>query len=266
MSEEITKIYFFSGTGNSLKIAKDIGRNLGEHELISIAELMNNDKDIIIEGDLIGFVFPVYWARPPMVIQEFIKRAKFGNTSYIFTITDGGGLFGKSLKIFERLLIKKGKKSNAGFIIGMPGNHPKIVSMQRIKPAEHYQQEIIKIKKIVEIVKQRKTHKMETNLGLLGMLFSYLAFRKLVEMSRANEIDNEFYVTDFCRSCGTCEKICPANNIFESKLVPKWRSHCINCLACYHHCPQKAIQIQGLETEKLERYHHPEITIEELFG
>lgn len=266
MSNEVAKIYYFSGTGNSLKIAKDMGRNLGEHELISISVLMKDDKEFIIEGDVIGFVFPVYFARPPIVIQEFIKRAYFGNISYVFTITNGGGLFGKSLKIFEQLLRKKGKKSNSGFIISMPGNHPKIASMQRKKPTEHYQQEIIKINKIVEIVNHRKNHKLETNFGLFGSLFSYLAFKKPVKASIAKELDKEFYVNDYCINCGTCERICPANNIYESISVPKWRNNCMNCLACYHHCPQKAIQIQGMKTEELDRYHHPAITIEELFS
>jgi len=265
MSNKITKIYYFTGTGNSLKIAKDVGINLGNHELISIPELMNAEKKIVIAGDLVGFIFPVYFARPPAVIHEFIERAEFGNISYIFTIADGGGLFGKSLKIFGKLLVKKEKKMDAGFVISMPGNHPKIASMQRKKPVEHFEQETTKVNEIIKIINERKTHKIETNYGLLGSFFSYIAFKKPVEASHAKELDKEFYVKGNCTSCGTCERICPVNNILESIILPKWQNQCINCLACYHHCPQKAIQIRGMETEELDRYSHPEITIEELF-
>ena len=265
MDNKAVKIYYFTGTGNSLKIAKDIGSKLGEHELIFIPKLMKEEKKIVIEGDIVGFIFPVYFARPPVFIQEFIEKAEFGNTSYIFTVTNGGGLFCKALKIFEKTLEKKSKKLDAGFIISMPGNHPKIASMQRKKPAEHYEQEAIKVNEIVKIVSEKKPHKIETNFGLLGSFFSYSAFKKPYKASKAKELDKDFWVNDDCINCGTCERICPVDNIIESKTKPKWQHQCINCLACFHHCPQKAIQL-GKETEKMDRYHHPEITVEEIIG
>ena len=264
MENEVTKIYYLTGTGNSLKIAKDVGSKMGDHELIFIPELMKNENKYVIEGNTVGFIFPVYFARPPAVIREFIEKADFGKTSYIFTVMDGGGLFGRSLKIFDKLLKKKGKRLDAGFVIGMPGNHPKIASMQRIKPAVHYEQEAIKVDEIIGIVKEKKPHKIETNYGLLGSFFSHLAFRKPYAASLAKELDKYFRVDDNCINCGTCESICPVDNINNSDKASKWLNHCINCLACYHHCPQEAIQIMGMETEKLDRYHHPEIAIEEI--
>jgi ferredoxin len=266
MDKKVVKIYYFTGTGNSLKIAKDVGFKLGEHELIFIPALMKEENRIVIEGDIIGFIFPVYFARPPVFIQEFIEKADFGNTSYIFTIIDGGGLFGKALKIFEKVLKKKGKKLDAGFVISMPGNHPKIASLERKKPAEHYEQEAIKVNEIARIISEKKSHEAETNFGLLGSFFSYYAFRKPYEASKAKELDKEFWVDDNCINCGTCERICPVDNILELKTGPKWQHQCINCLTCYHHCPQKAIQIGGMETEELDRYHHPEFAIEEIIG
>jgi flavodoxin len=60
---ESTKIYYFSGTGNSLSIAKDLQSTLKNVELLSIAELMRRPGEIVIKGDVIGFVFPVYFGR-----------------------------------------------------------------------------------------------------------------------------------------------------------------------------------------------------------
>ena len=52
-----TEIYYFSGTGNSLVVAKDVAeKNNGK--LVSIPSLMNK-KSIKTEADVIGFVFPI---------------------------------------------------------------------------------------------------------------------------------------------------------------------------------------------------------------
>ncbi len=38
-------IYYFSGTGNSLKVAKDIAAGLGDTEIISIGEAIKKDGE-----------------------------------------------------------------------------------------------------------------------------------------------------------------------------------------------------------------------------
>ncbi len=265
MESSTAKLYYFTGTGNSLKIAKDIGMQIGKHELIPITKLMNQNKDIIIDGDIVGFVFPVYFARPPVFIKEFIEKAEFKDTSYIFAVQNGGGMFGKSLKIFEEYINEKSKNLDAGFIIGMPGNHPKIAAMQKTTPEEHYAQETIKVKKIVKHIKAKIPNTIETNYGLMGNILSYLAFRKPYNDSIKHELDKIFYVNENCINCGTCERVCPVDNITDSNVKPIWNNRCINCLACYHHCEQKAIIMTG-EEKFVERYTHPEIGLEEIMG
>ena len=136
MSGKVTKLYYHTGTGNSLKIARDIGSRLGDHELISISGLMRAKRKTVVEGDIIGFIFPVYFARPPVFLQEFIESADFGDTAYVFAVANGGGLFGRALEILEKIFMEKGVSIDSGFVIGMPGNHPKIASMQKKTPDE----------------------------------------------------------------------------------------------------------------------------------
>jgi ferredoxin/flavodoxin len=265
MKPNTVKLYYFSGTGNSLKIAKDIGGQIGEHELISMTRLAKLDENIVIDADTVGFIFPVYFARPPVFVREFIEKAVFKDTSYIFAVENGGGLFGRSLKIFEKYINNKGKKLSAGFVVSMPGNHPKIASMQKTGPEEHYAREAIKTAEIAEIIKGKKPHKIETNFGPMGYVLSYLAFKKPYKGSENKELDKAFYVNDNCIGCGTCVKICPVGNISLSQSKPHWKNNCANCLACYHHCAQKAIVMVG-EEKHLDRYYHPDIRLEELFS
>ena len=51
------EIYYFSGTGNSLYVAKELQKRIPETNLIPIVSLLS--KDIIkTDGETVGFVFP----------------------------------------------------------------------------------------------------------------------------------------------------------------------------------------------------------------
>ncbi|WP_446776238.1 EFR1 family ferrodoxin, partial [Macellibacteroides fermentans] len=64
-----------------------------------------------------------------------------------------------------------------------------------------------------------------------------------------------FFATDSCISCGLCEKACPVHNI---RVVdkPVWGEFCTSCLACYHVCPQQAVQY-GKATRNKHQYFNP---------
>ncbi|MCE5215029.1 MAG: hypothetical protein LLF83_09970, partial [Methanobacterium sp.] len=63
-----TKIFYFTGTGNSLAVAQDIANELDDSELISIPSVIN--EKIKANSPTIGLVFPVYmWGMPHMVVE-----------------------------------------------------------------------------------------------------------------------------------------------------------------------------------------------------
>ena len=73
-------IFYYSGTGNSLWIAKEIGKYQNER-LINIAtEMKKNQEEYVYElerKEKIGFVFPTYSWAPPQIVEHFIKKIKF---------------------------------------------------------------------------------------------------------------------------------------------------------------------------------------------
>ena len=267
MAGRVVKLYYHTGTGNSLKIAKDIGSRLGDHQLISISRQVKANQKTLIEGDTIGFIFPVYFARPPVFLQEFIEKADFGETAYVFAVANGGGLFGRALELLENIFRKKGKSMDSGFIVGMPGNHPKIASMVKKTPEEYYMRETERVDEIATIVDGHAPHEIESNYGLLGFFLSNLAFRTPYNLSKDHMLDEILWRDDRCDNCGICEKVCPVDNITLTKSDayssgPIWQHRCINCAACYHHCPKESIQF-GKE-KPMKRYRHPEIDLTEI--
>lgn len=67
-----TIIYYFTGTGNSLMLARNLG-NILDAKLVSIANVINNPINIE-EAEVIGFIFPLYYQTVPIIVQDFIKK------------------------------------------------------------------------------------------------------------------------------------------------------------------------------------------------
>jgi len=84
-------VFYFSGTGNSLYVAKRIAKTNNE-ELVSIASLLTREKEIyeyqLKENEVIGFVYPIYAWSPPKQVLEFVEKLKLSNykNNYIFSI------------------------------------------------------------------------------------------------------------------------------------------------------------------------------------
>ena len=70
-------ICYFSATGNCLYVAKRIGGTL-----LSIPQLMKQN-DIEITDDAVGIVAPVYAVEMPMMVKDFLSKAKI-KTDYFF--------------------------------------------------------------------------------------------------------------------------------------------------------------------------------------
>ncbi|MFX1409777.1 MAG: EFR1 family ferrodoxin [Promethearchaeota archaeon] len=257
------EIYYFSGTGNSLKIAKDLSVKLGNCQLLPIAKFLQTDL-LKSTSKKIGFIFPLYYSGLPKIVYDFVNKINLEKSDYIFTvITSAGDINEFPLQQLKQILETKSKILNAGFFITMPNNY--IIGFD-IHSKEHqkelFKRAIKKVEKISEIVK-----KEEVNLKN-DIFRKHLTRSEKVNNTfrmEVNESDKSFYVEDSCTSCGICEKVCPVNNISLVKGKPIWQHRCQLCLACINFCPEKSIQFGG-ETLKTGRYHHPEITIQEIIN
>ncbi|MCJ7790628.1 MAG: EFR1 family ferrodoxin, partial [Candidatus Atribacteria bacterium] len=118
------EIYYFSGTGNSLHLARELQKRIPETKLIPIVSLL---KEEVIEtkGETIGFVFPIYVSSTPDPVRRFLKKIDLKPTQYIFAVTTNSGYPGKVNIYLEKLLKKRGKSIDSYFTLKMMGNSPK---------------------------------------------------------------------------------------------------------------------------------------------
>lgn len=118
-----TEIYYFSGTGNSLAVARDIAEKLGG-KLISIASVMDEER-IITDADVIGVVFPTYYepyGGVPLIVRRFVKKLENIGSKYIFAICTYGGASVKALNCLDKIINLNGGKLEGRFTVNMPSN------------------------------------------------------------------------------------------------------------------------------------------------
>ena len=255
-------IFYFSGTGNSLQVSKDIALQLQNTEILSIPKIINNNE-IEIVSECIGIVFPVYMFGLPLIVDDFIKKLKINKSTYVFAVSTCAGTSGNSLKQINDLMKIKDTKLNAGFVLKMPGNN---IVMYGANSEQNqinaFKKEKIKVQQIIDIVKEKKDYQYEKSNIVMSNVIAPLIYPKIKEIRTK---DRYFWTKENCTGCGVCQKICSVKNIDIANSKPRWKNNCEQCMACIQYCPNEAIEY-GKRTIGRKRYRNPYISLRELIN
>jgi len=118
-------IYYFSGTGNSLYVAKELKKILPDVKLIPIVGMIKSE-DFVTKAKNVGFIFPCYGLTIPIPVRSFLKKINVISSDYLFAIVTRGGTIFRGFHIIDNCLKKQGKSLNAAFTINMALNDPKL--------------------------------------------------------------------------------------------------------------------------------------------
>ncbi|MGE5604752.1 MAG: EFR1 family ferrodoxin [Bacteroidota bacterium] len=254
-----TNLFFFSSTGNNLSVAKDIAAKLPGTQIIPISRALNGTIDLNVDN--IGLVFPVYFGGLPRIVVDFINQLDPAKIKYIFAVCTYGGLPAAALSQTEQLLQVINITLNAGLSIQMPGNYlVKYGAFSSEQQQRLFQKAKEKINTIVAAVKNQ-ANMIEPGNRLITII-ARLIYQSVYP--KFSTLDRNFTVAENCTGCRTCEKVCPVRNIKMAANRPTWQNNCEHCLACIQWCPTQAIQY-GTKTANRKRYHHPEVTVEEMY-
>ncbi len=127
-----TRIYYFSGTGNSLNVARLLSEELGNSEVISIADVQ--DREIDPSFDRLGIVFPVYGWGLPLIVRDFLKKIR--TDRYVFAIATCGGRAAGTIGQAEHILRNSGTELKYGVSLKMPSNCIMIAGAQPVEKQE----------------------------------------------------------------------------------------------------------------------------------
>lgn len=249
------RIYFFTGTGNSLNVAQNIAKALSNCELVAIFK--NTPLEVPADYERIGFVFPTYLGGPPKMVANFIRNMKLPNQSntYLFVVATYGGNAGSVIPQIGYQLKQRNWQLHYGCTVL---SYPNAVTLYpMIKGVGLFTR--ISSRSTKRVIKKIVT-KQQISIPLLKKSAKKKHENFIAEIPNS---DSSYHVNDNCISCGICKKLCPAKNITIDSGKPVFHHQCESCMACIQHCPKRAINYKN-KTQKRGRYTHPNVNLQSI--
>ena len=285
------EVYYFSGTGNCLAVARAITARTGG-TLVAIPEVIGR-SEVSTRADIIGVVFPTYLAPLygiPLIVDSFFRKLERLESKYLFAVCTCGGYeivnAVPALRNLAKLIRSLGSNLSAEYSVRLPMNN---LSYDHIPvPIEKSSEVILRSSKVMISdvcerisARRRGRHQLRRALFNFAMtpmytmlkkpvltslkamanvpLDSKLGFRELMPLT-----DKSIRVDDNCNGCAICTRVCPVHNIQLVDKRPVWQHHCEICFACDEWCPRKAVhhwsRADGV------KYHHPTVKAKDMYA
>lgn len=255
-------IFYFSCTGNTKWAAQTLAETTGD-TLVNMATEEPGKPYHAAEGERIGFCFPIHGWRPPLTVRKFIAHLNIttpsAGTPYCYAVCTAGDTVGEGMDIFETDLAQAKLTLSSRLSLLMPESFVGLPFMDVDKPQREKQKKDEAKRLLAQFTKESimpcapgnhivKGRWKRTNSRLLGYFF----IKHIIG-------DRHFSANPAkCTGCTRCAKACPVANITcQPGATPQWlhTGRCLSCFACYHHCPNRAIEY-GNRTKGKGQYYY----------
>ncbi|MEE4195955.1 MAG: EFR1 family ferrodoxin [Anaerolineae bacterium] len=251
-------IFYFSGTGNTWWVAKELAdalNNWGFDSKIFSIEQINPDTVayLVNTAEVVGLGYPIYGSDAPETMKDFIRALPPVKTPkpmmiYVTQLEwSGDGAY-----FMHKEIEQKGYTIKWAVHFNMPNNIAVDIfpfnllnsSCEYVEFAEKLIDSAAKVQDLAKKIKENKKWIMGNHpLAWAAAWVQRGPFRWVMGLIR----DRLFSVNQKkCIQCSRCENICPVDNVrLNVAGFPEWSDHCILCMRCFNYCPMAAINVFG---------------------
>lgn len=260
-------IFYFTGTGNCLHIARELADD--NTELLSIPQLIK-EKKLSFEAEEIGIVYPIYGHMPPNMVRRFIEKAEL-KADYTFAVLTYGMRHCNAVELWDDIARKAGTRFHYISTIVMVDNWlPNFDMNEQMKMDKHIPENVAKIKADLKARKHWHEPVTQEERDQHAGFMEYTGIDPNVGFLMKAE--DSFEVAGACIECGVCTYVCPRGNWKLGHDGAQTQGDCEFCFACIQNCPQKAIQFvkhegafpDGSEKNPNARYRNEHISLMDL--
>ena len=250
-------ILYFSGTGNSMAISRQLAERLGE-QVMPLSRAVARD---LSQERRIGLVFPCYWFNAPRAVTELLPRLQLPKDAYVFIVIPCGAQAGNAIWTVRRMLAAIGVEVAYSHKIRVPDNSAVGFGRNPNDQVWKFDRYAGRLERITADIAAGVRRCHYAWWGLAGALCAIPAVQRRTLPMLTPAVN-----ADRCIACGICAKVCPQGNIAIRDGKACCGDDCTQCLACVHFCPHQAVEINSKPTPKAHQYHHPRVTVNDILG
>ena len=243
-------IIYFTGTGNSLVMARRLADRL-EEDAVSMYDAVERD---LTSEKRVGLVYPTYMLDAPIAVRELVPKLRFPKGAYIYIVITCGAQTNNAIWTVRRLLKAQGVDIAYCNKVRFPDTAGLAYHRNPNDQVWKFEKYATRMDEIVADIAACKHALHYAGMDPLGCLMRVPALS-----------EKAYRPFQPSAGCGLCEKICPQKNITVEGKCASVGERCTCCLRCVHYCPHQAMQIGGKPTQKSFQYHHPEIKVQDLY-
>ncbi len=243
MNRKKVAFYYFSGTGNTLLIVREMIKVFRKLNIqVEAHNMLHSDPEGIPLHKTIGIAFPVACFTTYPSVRDFLTKLPDGRGTEIFMVDTYSSFSGLLTGQIRSIVTKKNYIPIGAREIKMPNNfnfkpyreekYARIVKKGLLQ-AKYFSHDIV-----YGISSWKPTPFIPVFLSNSGFARRVFTFMK---RKYALSIDNIK-----CIRCGKCYKLCPVDNI-EMENYPEFLDRCQLCLRCISFCPTEAIRFKERE-------------------
>ena len=234
------KIAYFSGTGNTARVADTLEKELTERGIsVTKLEIRAENPPSGDNEDLLILLFAVHAFNAPGIVYQWIDSLSRDRPvpAAVISVSGGGEMTpNTACRVSSiRKLEKKHYTVVYEKMVVMPSNwvvktdDGLAIRLLEILPS--------KVERVADDLLAGVVRR--TRPKFIDRIFSRFGE---MEKTGTKFFGERIRVNENCNGCGWCEKKCPANNISMQNSRPIFGRECFLCLKCIYGCPSKALK------------------------